>query len=152
MKVHLPSYPQGIHEIHQELLPAELDLDPEAFSHPINASVRLDRHDPYFEFRIKLATTANAECDRCLNECVVPILVQAPMLYVAGHPPKGDTVDDEEIVYVKPGTIELDLTAELRDFLILAYSGKHLCAEDCKGLCPNCGANRNEGPCSCPES
>ncbi|MBK6766977.1 MAG: DUF177 domain-containing protein [bacterium] len=152
MKIHLPTYPQGIHDIQQDLLPAELDLDPQLFTHPIHAAIRLDRHDPYFEFRIKLETTANAECDRCLSECAVPIQAQAPMLYVAGHPPKGDTVDDEGIVYIKPGTIELDLTADLRDFLILSYSGKHLCSEECKGLCATCGSNQNDGPCNCSNS
>lgn len=152
MKIHLPTYPQGVHEINQDLLPEELDLDPHSFAHAIHASLRLDRHDPYFEFRIKLNTTALAECDRCLSECSVPIDAQGPMLFVAGHPPKGDEVDDEEFVYIKPGTIELDLTNDLRDFLILAYSGKHLCREDCLGLCVNCGANLNDGPCECSKA
>lgn len=152
MKIHLPAYSPGVHEIVQDLQAAELDLDPLAFSNSIHAALRLDRHDPYFEFKIQLNTLAMAECDRCLEQCAVEIAVDAPMLFVAGSPPKGDDVDDEEIVYVKPGTIELDLTKDLRDLTILAYSGRHLCCPECLGLCAQCGANLNEGRCSCSET
>lgn len=149
MKLHLPSYSVGIHEIAEELTPADLELNPDEFTHAIQAKLRLDRHDPYFDLRIKLETTAAAECDRCLSPCDVNISVENPLIFVIGHAPEGDIVDDDSFVYIKPGTTYLDLTTDLRDFLILAYSGRHLCSEDCLGLCINCGANLNEGPCSC---
>lgn len=44
----------------------------------------------------------------------------------------------------------IDLTEAIRDTLILSEPMRVLCREDCKGLCPQCGANLNEGPCSCP--
>lgn len=150
MKLHLPTYPQGIHEIIEELDAAELELNPDEFAHKVNVYVRLDRHDPYFDLRIKVSTTAFAECDRCLSECDVKIDTEYPLLFVAGHAPAGDIVDDDNIEYFKPGTTDLDLAADLRDFLILAYSGRHLCSENCKGLCAKCGANLNDGPCTCP--
>lgn len=149
MKLHLPTYPQGIHEITEELEATELELNPDEFAHKVHVFVRLDRHDPYFDLRIKVNTTAFAECDRCLSECDVKIESENPLLFVAGHAPAGDMVDDDDITYIKPGTIELDLTDDLRDFLILAYSGRHLCSENCQGLCEKCGANLNDGPCSC---
>ena len=149
MKLHLPSYSQGVHEINEELDAADLELNPEEFAHKVNAFVRLDRHDPYFDLRIKVSTIAFAECDRCLSECDVRIESENPLWFVAGHAPSGDMVDDEDFVYIKPGTTELDLSSDLRDFLILAYSGRHLCSENCLGLCERCGANLNEGPCAC---
>ena len=42
-----------------------------------------------------------------------------------------------------------DLTEELRQDIILYFPSNPVCSEDCKGLCPHCGANLNEGPCSC---
>ncbi|MCB9357227.1 MAG: DUF177 domain-containing protein [Calditrichaeota bacterium] len=149
MKIHLPTYGQGVHEINQDLEAAELELDPAIFEQAVHAALRLDRHDPYFEFRIHLTAIAHAECDRCLEGFQLPLEVRAPLLFVAGHPPKGDDVDDTDIVYFKAGTTELDLSHDFRDLLILAYSGKHLCDENCKGLCPNCGANLNEHFCEC---
>ena len=37
----------------------------------------------------------------------------------------------------------------LREQVLLALPARTLCSEDCKGLCPRCGANRNSDPCSC---
>jgi uncharacterized protein len=44
----------------------------------------------------------------------------------------------------------IDLTETIRETLILSEPMKVLCRPDCKGLCPQCGADLNEGPCSCP--
>lgn len=44
----------------------------------------------------------------------------------------------------------IDLTETIRETLILSEPMRVLCRPDCKGLCPQCGANLNEGPCSCP--
>jgi len=148
VKLHLPTYPAGIHQIDQELEPTEIGLSPDEFTHAIQAHLRLDRHDPYFDLRFKLDTTASAECDRCLTACDVPLSAEGLLLFISGNAP-GEDVDDESIVYFKPGTTEVDLSSDFRDFLILAYSGRHLCREECLGLCPRCGSNLNEGPCTC---
>ena len=42
-----------------------------------------------------------------------------------------------------------DLTEELRECIILSFPSNPLCSEDCKGLCPHCGADLNKGPCHC---
>lgn len=46
----------------------------------------------------------------------------------------GDILNLDELVYSN---------------LVLSIPGKHLCNEDCKGLCMNCGKNLNNGSCSC---
>ena len=43
----------------------------------------------------------------------------------------------------------LDVTADVREDLLLEIPGFPLCAEACKGLCAQCGQNWNEGPCGC---
>jgi uncharacterized protein len=43
----------------------------------------------------------------------------------------------------------LDLRKPLREQILLAMPMHLLCRPDCKGLCPNCGQNLNEGPCQC---
>ena len=45
----------------------------------------------------------------------------------------------------------LDVDEELSEMLEMDFPSKILCREDCRGLCPKCGANRNHGSCSCPE-
>lgn len=44
----------------------------------------------------------------------------------------------------------LDLDEAARQYTLLALPIKALCREDCRGLCPQCGANLNEGSCPCP--
>ena len=43
----------------------------------------------------------------------------------------------------------IDVTDDIRQELILGYSVKNLCKDDCRGLCPKCGKNLNEGNCKC---
>jgi len=43
----------------------------------------------------------------------------------------------------------VDLTAELRESIILHLPNYPVCRVDCRGVCPQCGKNLNEGPCNC---
>lgn len=43
----------------------------------------------------------------------------------------------------------VDLTDDIREAIILAFPSYPVCKPDCKGLCPQCGANRNERACEC---
>jgi uncharacterized metal-binding protein YceD (DUF177 family) len=45
----------------------------------------------------------------------------------------------------------LDLTETARQYLLTALPLQSVCSPSCKGLCPNCGANLNLGPCGCDE-
>ena len=45
-----------------------------------------------------------------------------------------------------------DLSEIFRTVFILSMDSKFLCREDCKGLCPTCGKNLNDGPCACTRS
>lgn len=152
MKIHLPKYPQGIHRITENLEPDSLGLDPQVFREPIQATLTLDRHDPYLEFRFHLQTRSYHECDRCLAEFQMELDARSPMLYVLGSSATVPKVDDADLVYVPAGTTDLDVSTELRDFVILALPGKSLCREDCRGICPGCGSDLNRQPCTCVTS
>jgi uncharacterized protein len=54
---------------------------------------------------------------------------------------------DEELYPISDDTI--DLAPLVRDAIVLELPMAPLCREDCAGLCPQCGANRNEGGCGC---
>ncbi len=147
VKIHLPTYPPGVHRIAETVEARELDLDPEVFAAPVHTLLKLDRHDPYLQFDFGVDTIVRLECDRCLTTFEHPLSVHAPMLYVLGRSAAAGEPDDPEIAYVPANTVDLDITRDLRDFIILAIPGKHLCKEDCKGLCPVCGADLNMQTC-----
>ena len=82
-------------------------------------------------------------CDRCLKpfrrEMRVP--VEALMAEVL------EDGENDDIILLDNG--EVDLDEVFTTALVLGMDSKHLCAEDCKGLCGRCGANLNDGPCGC---
>lgn len=151
MKIHLPAFPHGIHTVSETVTAAELNLDPIVFASPITVNLRFDRHDPYLQFKCRATAHAACQCDRCMIDYHQRIDADSPMLYVLGQHPDGD-VDDPEIVYLPAGTTDIDLSKDLREFIILAMPGRYLCRDDCRGLCPQCGADLNSDRCGCDAS
>lgn len=47
------------------------------------------------------------------------------------------------------GMNEIDLSSEIREDIFILLPVKPLCKEECKGFCPRCGRDLNEGRCSC---
>ncbi len=82
-------------------------------------------------------------CDRCAREFDrdVTIPLDVPL---AAHPE-----DEEDPDYYPLEGDELDLDDLLETSYILEMDTRFLCREDCKGLCPRCGADLNLGPCGC---
>ena len=54
-------------------------------------------------------------------------------------------LSDEEIYSGK----EIDLKPALREQILLSIPPSPVCSDDCKGLCPRCGKDLNEGECGC---
>ncbi len=63
------------------------------------------------------------------------------------------TVSDFLRAYSAPeGTDSMDITEDMREDILLHVPGFAVCRADCKGQCPQCGANLNEGPCECKKN
>lgn len=88
-------------------------------------------------------TTLELVCDRCLKPFRQELHLPVSTLLA-------ETLEDEEndeIVLLEDGVLDLDEV--FTTALVLAMDSKHLCSEDCKGLCATCGADLNQGPCGC---
>jgi uncharacterized protein len=83
------------------------------------------------------------ECRRCLGQAKGEVEVEVNELFE----PLADP-DDTERSYPLDGD-QLDLEPMARDAVVLELPLAPLCSPGCRGLCPQCGANRNEGPCRC---
>ena len=61
----------------------------------------------------------------------------------------GDLDEDklDEFAIIEDGFLDMD--EQLREQLEMEFPMRFLCKEDCKGLCPKCGKNLNEGECDC---
>jgi uncharacterized protein len=87
-----------------------------------------------------VAARWEGDCRRCLGPATGTLAVDVRELYE-------DRADPEE-TYQLHGD-QLDLAPLVRDAVLLELPLVPLCMEDCRGLCPDCGANRNQVTCSC---
>jgi uncharacterized protein len=82
--------------------------------------------------QMQLSARIREACSRCLQEFAVDLRKEFALNYA-----------------VRPSDLSLDLNQDIREEIILGRPIKTLCRPDCKGLCPKCGKNRNEGGCGC---
>jgi len=83
------------------------------------------------------------QCVRCLEPILNTITSNFSELFVF----EGGADDEAEVIIPEEGII--DLAPIIREYLLLDMSHKPVCKEDCAGLCPVCGANRNKTQCDC---
>ncbi|MBV6434357.1 MAG: hypothetical protein IANPNBLG_04609 [Bryobacteraceae bacterium] len=106
------------------------------------------------EIRVRghLKVTMEAPCDRCLEPAALLIDSAFDLFYrplETGPEASEVEIHDGETeigFYEKDG---LELEEVLREFVLLAMPMQKVCRPDCKGICPQCGQNRNEAACDC---
>lgn len=100
--------------------------------------------DEMVSLEAKATATVISRCARCLEEVRFPIAAEMHADFVRQPDP------DDPDQYPYESSV-LELTDAIRDALVLELPLRFLCKEDCKGLCPKCGANLNTGSCTCQE-
>ena len=88
------------------------------------------------------------ECARCGCECAQS-LVASGEKYLADKSEEDEKEGEDFFVTEIAGIFDTEDFAV--EFLGLEVPYRYLCSEDCRGLCENCGADLNEGECSCPK-
>ena len=93
------------------------------------------------------------ECDRCLEPAEFDVAGEVDEYYLFHEPETEPEDDDEEGVDYSLVSDDhtIDVAEALTSALLMETPFVVLCSEDCKGLCPTCGANLNEGDCGCAE-
>ena len=109
------------------------DLSTEGFIGDVNISGEVEEVGKNFVVRGQIDCTKTFTCDRCLTQAME------------------NQVHEFEEEFDQSQVVEdlIDITELLRDTLLAGQPMKNLCKADCKGLCPVCGANLNDGECDC---
>ena len=98
---------------------------------------------------VDAATTA--ACSRCAEEFDLPS--RRRFRYVLAPKVMSDENDfalrAEDLEFSFYQGDEIDLTPLIREQVLLELAERPLCREECRGLCPQCGENLNEGDCGC---
>lgn len=114
--------------------------------------VHASREDGDILLRGEVHATARFECDRCLTAFTTPVSQAFDLLYVTAGGSRAAEEhelkeDDLSLAYYEGHSINLDDL--VREQIELTLPMTHICSETCRGLCPQCGVNLNEGDCSC---
>ena len=82
-------------------------------------------------------------CARCAEaiETVLPLHFERTLAL------KLENEDNDDYILIKHNKVDLD--DEICEELLFEIDFAYYCSEDCKGLCPVCGKNLNQGPCGC---
>jgi len=100
-----------------------------------------------FYWHGRLEGTVAGPCRRCLEDATAEAHEEVHVVY-AGEADE-DADEDPDVYRFDSRTVELDLRPAVRELWLLAAPAFVLCKPDCKGLCPSCGTDLNEGACDC---
>ncbi len=152
--------PEGL--VHDELLSvewaaAELEGDAVVLPPGVEVQVRLQPVGAEILVEGRVRARLGFPCDACLEQAEQPTELTFTLL--AGNPRPQDLLEegeveleDEDLDYLPLVGQELELAPVIREQLLLAIPMVRRCREDCRGLCPRCGANLNQGDCGCPSA
>lgn len=120
--------------------------------HAVGSAELLPNTGGEIRLRGHLAVIMEAECDRCLDPARFPVDADFDLFYEpASASPRAeelaiDEAESELDFYEGDGLMLEDV---LREQVLLALPMQRTCRDDCLGICPNCGQNRNKVACEC---
>ncbi|PYQ15132.1 MAG: hypothetical protein DMF80_10345 [Acidobacteria bacterium] len=151
--------PEGL-GVEESLEPGEVHLEgEESFTLAPGGRLesRLERaEDDSVHVRGTLSARLRLQCGRCLESFELPVEQDLDLFYLRRRHDDQDGEEDEvelsdrDMVVAYYDGDRLDLGEMVREQFFLTVPLKRLCREECRGLCPACGANRNQVRCACP--
>ena len=154
MRIELVNLEHGRADFAHEYQPDELGPFDELVSliQPVTVTgtVRLAGREVFVNGDVK--TRVAVECDRCLKQVELPVAGEFELEYVTRptyeSSEAAELTEDELSVSVFDGD-SIDVDEIVKEQILLAVPTRTLCRPDCKGICPNCGINKNTGDCAC---
>jgi uncharacterized protein len=143
----LPRSPGSMREV-RRVAPAPKDLGLELIGVPPGADLDLDltmqsvTEGVYVSGHVSAALSG--ECGRCLRALDDTVDVDIAELYAYADSTTDETAEEDEVGRIEGDLI--DLEPVVRDAVVLALPVNPVCAEDCRGLCPDCGVPWDDLP------
>lgn len=133
----------------------DLESDYARLTEDITLGGEVAKHIAQTDVRGEIATKFEIDCTRCLEPIAQELKIPFDVSFIT---PEYDTqakeaelnASDLEIAVFEGD--QLDLTELVREQILLNLPEQTFCREDCKGLCPKCGQNRNLIDCKCEEN
>ena len=120
------------------------DFDDLRFVEPAHVEFELRGVDRGVHIAGAIDADIVADCNRCLEEVKIHLHLDVDERIAPGE--NGDPLAESNVLTGE----RLDLADLVRQLTTTALPMGVLCSEECRGLCPQCGRNRNTSGCTCP--
>jgi len=100
-----------------------------------------------FYWHGRLDGDASMPCRRCLNDAQAHVSDESHVIFAEEG---SEEAEDPDVYVLDERAHQIDLRPVIREQWLLNVPSYVVCREDCKGICPTCGKDLNEGPCDCP--
>jgi uncharacterized protein len=159
MRVRVDEIPEAgrfldFHWGQERLQPFIVPGDPHALNlvHPLVVQLEIHKEREHVHIAGSIRGSLRVTCDRCLETFAWPLEQTVDVFLIPGEEPEPDEeveLEFEELEYefFDGEVINVDQLVAEQVFLALPF--KTLCSEECQGICPSCGANRNLEKCRC---
>ena len=134
--------------------PDEIVLDEEhtRLIRPPKVMGRVSQTDREVRLRGKITARAEVDCDRCLKSVEAPVETEFDVTYVPSKDYRSNEaaeLQEEDLSLSVFDGETIDIDELVREQILLALPSRALCGEECLGICPVCGSDRNINPCDC---
>ncbi len=131
--------------------PIEVGPDTFIFSDPVRAEISVTNTGGAFLVQGKVSGEATCACARCLEDAQIDIAgtIEGYIL-IEGQDCDLDDLEGDEYEVLGDDKI-VDMMPFIISAIMLDLPRIPLCSDTCKGICPKCGHNLNEGECECTE-
>lgn len=115
-----------------------------SFENGVSVSGQIVCRSDVLELTAHVEGNFKTNCARCLKELAIPLSFDFSEILTQDS----EEIDDKDSVILFSGTT-IDLSEIVSSNVLLNLSYKYLCSDDCRGICPKCGADLNNGACGC---
>ena len=156
MIIDLASLGASPKQIEVSFAPAQIDLDSGTqLQSNVALTAEISRVGGKTHIRATIKADATIDCSRCLEPVRKDFDLAFQDVFVDAAEESsrdGIEIDAAELDESLLVGSEIDLADVVREQMLLALPEQIFCKEDCRGLCPICGENRNLIDCSCEEN
>ena len=154
MRIELANLEDGRGSFAHKYAPGELALEDErvTITQPPEVAGEILVNGARAQVKGNVRALLQVECDRCLKPIEVPVNSRFDVEYVTTAEYEAQQLpelsESDLNLTVFDGEV-IDIDDLVTEELLLAVPDHLVCKDDCKGFCPNCGADRNSVECGC---
>ena len=152
LNINLHSLKEGKNNYHLMIEPDEMGINKSLLSESVECNFELTRNNTKVHLKGSLTFVLHLECARCYENFTLKKTELVEAYFIKRDKTlysENEELSPEDILTELYDDDMINLVPVFYDTIILSIPMKPLCKEDCKGLCPICGANLNYEQCNC---